>query len=72
MTLTPNYTLKQVAEAMGMSERWVRRKVTDGAEHMRFGHKIMFTEEQVDKLRGEHTQHPTPASITTGPKRRSA
>lgn len=73
MTLNPDYTLKEVAAALGMSTRWVRDRVNlDGAEHIRYGQKIRFTAEQVDKLRAAHTKAPVEQSITTGRKRRSA
>jgi hypothetical protein len=70
--LVPDYDLEQVAAALGMSERWVRARVRDGAEHQRYGHKIRFTPEQVDKLRAQFTKAPVAESITTGRKRRSA
>lgn len=69
MTLSKDYTLTEVAEALGMSERWVRAKVKDGAEHMRYGLKIRFTAEQVDRLRAAHVKVPVEQSITTGRKR---
>ena len=72
MTLEPNYTLAEVAQALGMSERWVRNQLKDGAEHIRFGHKIKFTAAQVEALRAKHVQQPAPQSITTGRKRRTA
>lgn len=72
MSLAPNYTLAEVAEALGMSERWVRNQIKAGAEHIRFGHKIKFTAEQVEKLRSEHTRQPAPPRITTGRKRRAS
>lgn len=71
MTLDQDYSLEDVANALGMSERWVRARVKDGAEHQRYGHKIRFTAEQVDKLRARHTKQPIPQSITTGRKRAS-
>lgn len=70
VSIDKDYTLAEVAEAMGMSERWLRRQVAEGAEHMRFGHKIRFTAEQVDKLRAGRVQNAVPQSITTGRKRR--
>lgn len=72
MTLEPNYTLAEVADALGMSERWVRNQLKDGAEHIRFGHKIKFTAAQVEALRAKHTTQPAPQRITTGRKRRTA
>lgn len=70
MTIEPDYTLAEVAEALGMSERWIRGKVADGAAHQRYGHKIRFTPAQVEELRANHTKKPVAAqSITTGRKR---
>lgn len=69
---TPDYTLKQVSVALGMSERWIRARVAEGAAHQRYGHKIRFTEEQLAQLRAAHTQQPAGESITTGRKRKSA
>jgi hypothetical protein len=70
--LTPDYDIEQVAAALGMSTRWVRARIKEGAEHQRYGHKIRFTPEQVDKLRAQFTKAPVTESITTGRKRRSA
>lgn len=72
MTLEPDYSLAEVAKALGMSERWVRARLKEGAEHQRYGHKIRFTPEQVDKLRAAHVSQPAPQSITTGRKRRAS
>lgn len=73
MTLNPDHDLDAVAKALGMSPRWVRQQVKDGAEHQRYGHKIRFTDEQVEKLRADHTKQPAAAqSITTGRKRKTA
>lgn len=69
MTLDPDYTLEEVALAIGMSTRWIRDRCKDGAEHIRYGHKIKFTEAQVEKLRADHTKQPTTESITTGKKK---
>ena len=69
MSLEPDYSLQEVAEALGMNERWVRDRVREGAEHQRYGHKIRFTSEQVDKLRAQHTTRRAPQSITTGKKK---
>lgn len=56
MTLPQTYTLAEVAEALGMSERWVREQIKDGAVHMRAGRKIRFTEEQYNALRAGMTK----------------
>ena len=70
--LEKDFDLAEVAEALGMSERWVRDRVREGAEHQRYGRKIRFTPVQVEKLRKAHTQTPVEQSITTGRKKRSA
>lgn len=73
MTLERDYSLQEVATAIGMTPRWIRDRCNlDGAEHLRYGHKIRFTAEQVDKLRASHTKTPVEASITTGPKKSPA
>lgn len=70
--LTEDFTLAEVASALRMSERWVRDRINlDGAEHLRYGHKIRFTAEQVEKLRAAHVKSPAPEAVTTGRKRRS-
>lgn len=73
MELEQNYTLDEVAEALRMSTRWVRQQVQAGAEHQRYGRKIMFTAKQVEDLRSAHThaEPQIPSSITTGKKRRT-
>lgn len=69
--LEQEYTIDEVREALGgMSERWLRRKVAEGAEHQRYGHKIRFTAAQVEKLRAAHTVSAPQESITTGTKRK--
>lgn len=73
--LEPDYTLREVAEALGMSTRWVRDRIRlDGAEHNRYGRHIRFTPEQVAKLRAAHVATYVTEPITTGPakRRRSA
>lgn len=81
MTLEPDYSLEEVAEAIGMSTRWIRDRIRDGkedkgpaVEHIRYGHKIRFTEAQVDKLRETHTKAPAPVveSVTTGRKKKAS
>lgn len=72
MTLSNLHTLQEVADSLGMSERWVRRKLADGAAHTRLGHKIRFTDEQVELLVAQHAQAPASKSITTGRRKRSA
>lgn len=70
--LAKDFTTVEVAEALGMSERWVRQKVAEGAVHNRYGHKIRFTAEQVEMLRSSCTKSPVAASITTGRGRKKA
>jgi DNA-binding Lrp family transcriptional regulator len=72
MSLEKDYDLEAVAEALGMSTRWVRERVKEGAEHQRYGHKIRFPSEQVDKLKAAHVKVPVDQSITTGRKRRAS
>lgn len=74
MNLERDYTVDEVAEALGMSTRWVRDRVNqDGAEHLRYGHKIRFTAEQVEALRRSHTKAPVKSQpVTTGRKKRSS
>ena len=72
--LPQDFTLDEVATALGMSTRWVRERIKkDGAEHQRYGHKIRFTAEQVEKLRGQCVTVTTVVeeSITTGRKKAS-
>lgn len=71
-TLRPDHTLDEVAKSLRMSTRWVREQIKNGAEHTRRGHKIMFTDEQVEKLRAAHAAVPSAAPITTGRKKRTA
>lgn len=71
MTLPVTYSLEEVAEAVGMSTRWVRDRCKDGAPHSRMGHKLKFTEEQVAELIAAYAVTPSSQSITTGRKRRS-
>jgi hypothetical protein len=73
MDLERDYTLDEVAEALGMSTRWVRQRIQAGAEHQRYGRKIRFTRKQFEDLRSAHTraEPQVPLSITTGKKRRN-
>jgi DNA-binding Lrp family transcriptional regulator len=72
LDLRPDFDLDQVAKALGMSPRWVRDRVKDGAEHQRYGRKIRFTSEQVEKLRSAHTKVPVAQSVTTGRKKKTS
>ena len=68
-----DYTLDEVAEALRMSTRWVRDRIRhDGAQHVRRGHKILFTAEQVEALRTQHIKAPVVEAVTTGKKRKTA
>lgn len=68
--LESDYSIDEVAQAIGMSTRWVRDRINkDNAEHLRYGHKIRFTAAQVDKLRASHTKTPAPVSAAVTAKR---
>lgn len=70
--LAKDYDLNEVAEALGMSTRWVRQQCKDGAVHNRYGQKIRFTAAQVELLRESRTKRPTEESITTGRGRKKS
>lgn len=76
MTLETEYTVQEVAEAIGMSVRWVRAKLPT-TPHQRYGHKIRFTAAQVETLRASHTAQPKPDEtandkrVTTGKKKKA-
>lgn len=72
MTLEPDYDLDEVAAALGMSAKWVRKQVSLGAAHQRYGHKIRFTANQVEELRANHATAPADQSMTTGRKKRAS
>lgn len=70
--LPRDYTLKEVAAALRMSERWLRDRIkNDKLEHEKRGHKILFTAAQVEAIRSRYTAQPAEQSITTGRKRRA-
>lgn len=69
--LEPDHSLAEVATALGMSTRWVRQRIADGAEHQRYGHKIRFTPAQVQALRESHAANTQPANVVTTGKKRS-
>lgn len=72
MTLERLYTLVEVAEECRVSTKWLRVRCNRDRpvfEHIRLGHKISFTAEQVDKILASLTKTPVAESITTGPKR---
>lgn len=69
--LAHDYTLEQVAEALGMSTRWLRDRIkNDKLEHQKYGHKIKFTAEQVEAIRARYAAQPVEEPITTGRKKR--
>lgn len=74
--LEVDYSLAEVAKAIGMSTRWIRDRVNDEdnpAEHLRYGHKIRFTDAQVKKLREQHTKAaPSPVTAVTTGRKKSA
>jgi len=68
--LEPDYTLEEVAQALGMSTRWVRDRIRlDGVEHVRYGKYIRFTAAQVARLRAEHVTAGVVEPVTTGPEK---
>ena len=70
-----DYTLEEVSSSLRMSTRWIRDKVKGRPDlHTRRGHKIIFTAEQVEKLR---SLSDAPAvsvddQVTTGRKKRAS
>lgn len=72
-TLPRDYTLVEVAAALGMSTRWLRDKIkADHLEHLEYGHKIKFTADQVEAIRDRYTKAPVKGAITTGPAKRAS
>jgi Helix-turn-helix domain len=70
--LEREFTVTEVAEALGLSDRWVRNGVARGAEHQRYGNRIRFTPQQLERLRARHRREeftPPPPPITTGPRK---
>lgn len=72
-TLPRDYTLAEVADALGMSTRWLRDKIKkDKLEHQKYGHKIAFTADQVEAARDRYRNAPAAAEVvTTGRKKRA-
>lgn len=66
--LAKDYTLNDVAKALGMSERWVRSKLPQ-VEHTRYGHKVRFTTEQFEAFKAQFVEKPVAKSVTTGRKK---
>lgn len=71
-SLARDYTVEEVAQALGMSTRWVRDRIKfDRIEHNRYGRFIRFTPDQVAALRQKYVVAKwVREPITTGPKRR--
>lgn len=71
MNLERDYTLDEVADALGMSTRWLRDRIkADKLEHQKYGHKIKFTASQVEAIRGQYAAEPAKLEpITTGRKK---
>lgn len=71
--LPQDHTLPEVAASLRMSTRWLRDKIkVDKLEHEKRGHKILFTEAQVEAIRSRYTVTPAAEQpITTGKKKRS-
>lgn len=69
--LSQDFTLDEVANALGMSTRWLRGRIkADKLTHQKYGHKIKFTTEQVEAIRSRYTAAvPVEESITTGRKK---
>lgn len=71
--LEKDFTIEEVAKALGMSTRWVRDRIRlDGAEHQRYGSRTRFTAEQVAALRAFHARRLSVAPVTTGPEKKRA
>lgn len=67
-SLEPDYSLEEVADALGMSTRWVRDRIRlDGAKHQRYGRQIKFTAEQVAELRAMFVRGLVAEPVTSGP-----
>ena len=73
-TLPVDYTLDEVSVSLRMSTRWIRDKVKVRPDlHTRRGHKILFTAEQVEKLRTLSDAKPVVEEpVTTGRKKRAS
>jgi hypothetical protein len=72
-TLPRDFTLTEVADALRVSTRWLRDKIkADKLPHGLRGHKIVFTEAQVEAIRERYVAQPIEQSITTGRKRRAS
>jgi hypothetical protein len=69
MSLQQEHSMEDVAKALGMSYRWVREQVRQGAAHQRYGNRIRLTDDQVELLRSRFASTPAPTQITTGRRR---
>lgn len=58
--------LAEVADLLGMSERWVADRVREGAAHQRYGRHIKFNPRQVEALRARFSRAEDPVT----PRRR--
>ena len=66
------YTLLEVAEAIGMSTRYVRDRLRlDGFAHQRYGKHIRFTRDQFLAFQRAHTTVAVAEPVTTGPAKPS-
>lgn len=61
MTLPRDYSVSEVAQALGMSKRWVYARIAEGAEHQRYGNRVRFTSEQVEQMRQDFAKTKAPA-----------
>lgn len=70
--LEVDYTLTETAKALRMSTRWLRERIkADKLEHQKYGHKILFTADQVEAIRTRYAATPVVEPITTGKKKSS-
>lgn len=72
MSLEDEHTMQEVAAALKMSYRWVRKQVQGGAAHQRYGNRIRFTDEQVEALRASYASVPVVEGVTTRRGRRAS
>lgn len=73
MTLAKDHTLAEVSAAIGMSKRWIRDQVKNGAPCQKYGNRIRFTDDQVEALKARFRSVPIlPTQITTTRRGRRA
>lgn len=71
--LPRDYTLLEAADALRVSTRWLRDRIkADKLPHGKRGHKIVFSAEQVEAIRGRYVAQPIEQSITTGRKKKAS